>query len=148
MNYPAGVELIENGRCPLGAATPMACMFCSCGHMLECHYPMSCAEANCSHYQAEHGPEFSADPDPVGAGPDSGFSPEDLPVLLVCEFCGCDQFNPCPGGCDWSDRYIEQGRAVCTQCEGIAIAFDVNWGAFNAWLAGMENLIAPCRNND
>ena len=29
--------------------TPMAAMFCSFGHMLECHYPMRCLEAKCDH---------------------------------------------------------------------------------------------------
>ena len=29
---------------------PMAAMFCSFGHMLECHYPMSCEEAVCAHF--------------------------------------------------------------------------------------------------
>jgi hypothetical protein len=29
--------------------TPMHAMFCSFGHMLECHYPMTCTEAQCNH---------------------------------------------------------------------------------------------------
>lgn len=128
MCYPAGVELIESGGCPLGAGSPMACMFCCYGHMLECHYPMDCAEANCSHYQTEHGSEFSGEPDP-----------EDLLDLAVCEFCGCSQFNACPGGCAWSEHYLEQGRAVCTQCERITIAFDVNWGMLNIWRANKDH---------
>lgn len=48
-----GIYRIENGSCPLGANTPMACMFCPTGHMTECHYPYSCEEANCGHYQAQ-----------------------------------------------------------------------------------------------
>jgi len=42
-----------SGECPLGGANPMACMFCSYGHMTECHYPYTCEEAECSHYQQE-----------------------------------------------------------------------------------------------
>ncbi len=30
---------------------PIACMFCHCGHMMECHYPKTCREAQCSHYR-------------------------------------------------------------------------------------------------
>lgn len=29
------------------------CMFCSYGHMLECHYPFTCDEAECDHYKSE-----------------------------------------------------------------------------------------------
>lgn len=29
------------------------CMFCSFGHMLECHYPLTCEEAECDHYRQE-----------------------------------------------------------------------------------------------
>ena len=42
-----------HGECELGKANPMACMFCSFGHMTECHYPHTCEEAECSHYQRE-----------------------------------------------------------------------------------------------
>lgn len=45
-----GMDLIKAGNCPRGALSPMACMFCSTGHMTECHYPMSCGEAQCSHF--------------------------------------------------------------------------------------------------
>lgn len=48
-----GLWKIEHGRCPLGAASPMACMFCPYGHLTECHYPYTCQEAQCSHYQTE-----------------------------------------------------------------------------------------------
>jgi len=47
--YPAGIALIRAGKCPKGGLTPMACMFCMCGHMLECHYPDDCETAQCSH---------------------------------------------------------------------------------------------------
>ena|ERR1051325_8242226 len=43
--YPAPPD---NPRChcwPNG----MACFFCQCGHLTECHWPKSCQEANCSH---------------------------------------------------------------------------------------------------
>jgi len=38
-------------ECPIekGRVQPMQCMFCSYGHMVECHYPLSCDEAQCSH---------------------------------------------------------------------------------------------------
>ena len=49
----AGAWKIENGQCPIDATTPMTCMFCQFGHMMECHYPQTCEEADCSHYQEE-----------------------------------------------------------------------------------------------
>ena len=51
--FPAGIGRIERGECPRGSATPIGCMFCECGHMLECHYPDSCETAECSHYLKE-----------------------------------------------------------------------------------------------
>lgn len=48
-----GMVKTLSGECPLGGLNPMACMFCSYGHMTECHYPETCEEANCSHYQVE-----------------------------------------------------------------------------------------------
>ncbi len=48
-----GVVKTLSGECPLGGANPMACMFCSYGHMTHCHYPRTCEEAECSHYEAE-----------------------------------------------------------------------------------------------
>lgn len=35
--FPTGVGQIERGECEDGGLTPMACMFCPYGHMLECH---------------------------------------------------------------------------------------------------------------
>jgi len=49
--YPAGVDLIRDRKCPRGAVSPMACMFCPTGHMLECHYPYDCISAECSHLE-------------------------------------------------------------------------------------------------
>jgi len=51
--FVPGVLRIERGECPLGPGTPMKCMFCEFGHMLECHHPVTCEEAMCSHYQRE-----------------------------------------------------------------------------------------------
>ena len=48
-----GATKILTGKCPLGGISPMACMFCEFGHMLDCHYPRTCEEAQCSHYQQE-----------------------------------------------------------------------------------------------
>ena len=48
-----GVVKTSTGQCPLGQASPMACMFCRFGHMMDCHYPLACEEANCSHYKEE-----------------------------------------------------------------------------------------------
>ncbi len=50
--FPTGVELIERGECPRHGPTPMSCMFCVYGHMLECHYPYTCDEVECSHHLA------------------------------------------------------------------------------------------------
>lgn len=51
--FPAGADVIRAGECPVGGAGPMACFFCSYGHMTECHYPQSCAEARCGHYRED-----------------------------------------------------------------------------------------------
>jgi hypothetical protein len=48
-----GITKIARGECPRGATTPMACMLCLCGHMLECHYPLTCEEAQCSHSERD-----------------------------------------------------------------------------------------------
>jgi hypothetical protein len=49
--FPTGVGQIERGECEFRARNPMACTFCTFGHMLCCHYPMTCDEAQCSHYE-------------------------------------------------------------------------------------------------
>jgi len=51
LGHATGIGRIDRFECPLDAVSPAACMFCSYGHMLECHYPKTCKEANCSHYQ-------------------------------------------------------------------------------------------------
>lgn len=51
--FPTGVGRIDRGECPLGSLTPMSCMFCEFGHMLECHHPYTCDEIECSHYDHE-----------------------------------------------------------------------------------------------
>ncbi len=51
--FPTGIGRITRGECPMGAFTPMSCMFCGFGHMTDCHHPHTCEEAECSHYQAE-----------------------------------------------------------------------------------------------
>lgn len=51
--YPTGVGRVDRGECPQGGFTPMNCMFCPYGHLLECHYPSTCDEVECSHYEAE-----------------------------------------------------------------------------------------------
>lgn len=48
-----GATKTLTGGCPMGGASPMACMFCLYGHMTECHYPLTCEEAKCSHYLEE-----------------------------------------------------------------------------------------------
>jgi len=48
-----GIVKTSGGKCPLGSTSAMACMFCSYGHMTECHYPLNCEQADCSHHQAE-----------------------------------------------------------------------------------------------
>ena len=48
--FPTGIGRIERGECPMKRESVAACMVCSYGHMLECHYPQLCAEARCSHY--------------------------------------------------------------------------------------------------
>lgn len=49
--FPTGIGKIDRGECERGALNPIACMFCTCGHMLECHYPHTCDEVKCSHYE-------------------------------------------------------------------------------------------------
>jgi len=53
MRYPSGVDLINAGKCPRKATSPMACMFCPTGHMLECHYPYDCHAAECNSEEYE-----------------------------------------------------------------------------------------------
>jgi hypothetical protein len=48
-DYPAGYELVRTKKCPLGAVTSIACLFCNEGHPTECHHGMTCKEANCDH---------------------------------------------------------------------------------------------------
>lgn len=56
--FPTGIGQIERGECSCGGVTPMACMFCPYGHMLECHFPHTCEEVECNHYQREMEAEF------------------------------------------------------------------------------------------
>ncbi len=46
---PEYLPALENPKCV--CPNLMAAMFCTTGHMLECHYPMSCSEAECSHWE-------------------------------------------------------------------------------------------------
>jgi hypothetical protein len=50
--YPRGMDLIARGECPRRAVHGAACMFCQCGHLLECHYPKTCEDADCDHHRA------------------------------------------------------------------------------------------------
>jgi len=34
------------------------------------------------------------------------------PIPGVCQVCGCTEYNPCPGGCAWTD----ETRTLCTAC--------------------------------
>jgi len=47
--FPTGVGRINRGECPQGALSPITCIFCGFGHMLECHHPHTCDEVECSH---------------------------------------------------------------------------------------------------
>lgn len=61
--FPTGVGRIDRGECPIDGLTPMNCMFCDFGHMLECHYPHTCKEAECSHYlQGQDTETYEEDP--------------------------------------------------------------------------------------
>lgn len=125
--YPAGAALVHDGKCPAGQNSPLACMFCNCGHMLECHYPMSCAEAECGHWavaQLPDDPEDFLDPD-MGLGDEPS-----------CEYCGCTEDNACPGGCSWSLSYLQQSRFVCSRCESILRLLPVNLAALRVWMGG------------
>jgi hypothetical protein len=51
--YPAGIDVIRAGACPIGARQPIACFVCPFGHMTECHHPHDCATAQCSHLRQE-----------------------------------------------------------------------------------------------
>jgi hypothetical protein len=51
--YPAGIDLVEQDKCPRGLGMAMGCMLCAYGHMTECHYPMDCEEADCEHFRAQ-----------------------------------------------------------------------------------------------
>jgi len=47
--WPSGIGKIDRGECELGAVSPVQCVLCRMGHMLECHYPYTCTEAGCKH---------------------------------------------------------------------------------------------------
>lgn len=49
--YPAGIDVIHQKQCPIHATSGMGCMFCTFGHMTECHYPQRCVEADCTHLE-------------------------------------------------------------------------------------------------
>lgn len=51
--YPCAPDVIHAGACPINNSTPMACFFCSWGHLTECHAPQTCEQAQCSHYCAQ-----------------------------------------------------------------------------------------------
>lgn len=51
LGHATGIGKIERGECPIHPFSPIACTFCSYGHMLDCHYPLTCEEAQCSHYR-------------------------------------------------------------------------------------------------
>ncbi len=57
----------------------------------------------------------------------------DIGSAEACELCGCTLFDPCPGGCAWSEYFADRGRAVCTSCETIMIAMELNFGALAMW---------------
>jgi len=131
----------------------MACMFCQCGHMTECHYPHDCETAGCSHYlrdqdfedrwveEANPTEEFSVevlthDDDPaIPAGYVTVMCNGGGPKIDSdqCEACGCTYFHPCPGGCAWSEYFATRGRMVCTTCEAVMASLDANLGALGIW---------------
>jgi hypothetical protein len=59
-----------------------------------------------------------------------------------CEFCGCSEFDACPGGCAWSEYFLDRGRAVCTTCEAIAICLEINLGALDCYLLSSNPEVA------
>ena len=76
----------------------------------------------------------------VGLHPIVLNDPEDFTLLWdlmpACEVCGCDGQHACPGGCAWSERYLDQDRAVCTNCESIMIMLEINMAAMRIMLKG------------
>lgn len=118
--YPRGVDLVGSGLCPIGGASPMACMVCEFGHMLECHFPFRCREAECCHSLA-----------PDGANLD----PEEMPAF--CLGCGCSELDPCIGGCAWSEYFARRGQPICTNCAPVLICTEVNLSALQLWRANL-----------
>ena len=62
---PRGVDLVAAGKCPYGAISPVACMLCQEGHILDCHAGQTCEEARCSHYIPDtyEGIDLTMDPE-------------------------------------------------------------------------------------
>ncbi len=48
---------------------------------------------------------------------------------MVCEGCGCSDLEACPGGCSWSQYYINCGRLVCSTCEQQMMLLEINLAA-------------------
>jgi hypothetical protein len=67
------------------------------------------------------------------AGPDFGFLDDLFEPGPSCEFCGCDQFHACLGGCGWSESFAARGWAVCTSCEILAWAEICTSTALTLW---------------
>ena len=74
--------------------------------------------------------ELARDPEDFGLDPDFMF--ED-PSFYTCEICGCSEQEACEGGCSWSERFLIQGRLICTQCEAQMVSFRINMGALKLW---------------
>lgn len=45
-----GIELFKSGKCPNPTPPLAGCMFCSYGHLTECHYPYTCDSDVCHYY--------------------------------------------------------------------------------------------------
>ncbi len=112
--YPRGIDLIDWGMCPLLASTPMACMSCQFGHMLECHFPMDCEESHCGHHDGQFTPGLVE----TSANAISAELARQARIAAggehCCVICGCSESRACGGGCVWAKPNL------CSRCVGAA----------------------------
>jgi hypothetical protein len=61
-----------------------------------------------------------------------------------CEICGCTESKACPAGCEWSERFKESGRWICTECECRLLLAMTYWMIANVRDLYQDGLLMDC----